>query len=157
MEVLSGWSDGRLLPLAMKWVRLSVLLLMLGSWAGAVSGERGGDAAVGRLRSWCNAGKLLFPNAEEAVGELPSETSLRSSGELLSGFFKLGAEGLENYQLGVVLFHALAGEVIGRFDNRDWLIIDRCGVGTLSSFRSCSSGGGVEWAVLQESCTGFSV
>jgi hypothetical protein len=42
-----------------------------------------------------------------------SETSLWFGGELLRGFFKLGAEGLEDHQLGVVLFYALAREIIG--------------------------------------------
>jgi hypothetical protein len=42
-----------------------------------------------------------------------SETSLRSGGELLCGFFELGAEGLEYHQLGVVLLYAFTREIIG--------------------------------------------
>jgi hypothetical protein len=126
-----------------------LLLLMLVNWAGPGSRKRGsGDAAVRRLGGRRSvAGELSFPGVEKAVGKLPSEASLRSGGKLLSGFFKLGAEGLEDHQLGVVLFHALAREIIGCFDDRDWLLFKaRCGVGTLSSFRSCSGGGGVvEW------------
>jgi hypothetical protein len=38
---------------------------------------------------------------------------LQSGGELLSSFFKLGAEGLEDRQLGVVLLYAFAREIIG--------------------------------------------
>src|SRR6478735_3993086 len=107
----------------MGWVRSSaLLLLMLLGWAGAVRGVRGGDAAVCRLRSRHIAGKLPFPRVKKAVGELLSETSLGSIGKLLGGFLKLGAEGLENHQLGVVLFHALAREFIRRFDDRDWLL-----------------------------------
>jgi hypothetical protein len=65
---------------------------------GPGSGKQGSDAAIYRLGG-CRSrvGELLFLNAKEAIGELPSETLLQSGSELLSGFFKLGAEGLENY------------------------------------------------------------
>jgi hypothetical protein len=115
----------------MRWVGLSVLLLLLTvllmvavGWANVGSGKRdSGDAAVvglGGRRS--GAGELSFPDAEEAVSKLSSETALRSGSELLSRFFKLGAEGLKDHQLGVVLFRVFSREIIGRLDNRDWLL-----------------------------------
>jgi hypothetical protein len=55
----------------------------------------------------------LFPNAKKAVSTLLSETPLRSGSELLGRFFKLGAEGLENHQLGVVFFRVFSREIIG--------------------------------------------
>ena len=79
------------------------------------SGKRGSrDAAVGRLRGQgSRAGELSFLNVKKAVGNLPSETSLRSSSELLGRFFKLGAEGLEDHQLGVVFFRVFSREITG--------------------------------------------
>ncbi|ENH63585.1 hypothetical protein FOC1_g10000015, partial [Fusarium oxysporum f. sp. cubense race 1] len=112
----SGWGDVCLLPLAMRWVGLPVLLLlMMAGWADMGSGKRGGgDAAVGRLRGRrSGAGELSFPNVKEAVSKLPSETPLRSGSELLGRFFKLGAEGLEDHQLGVVFFRVLSREITG--------------------------------------------
>jgi hypothetical protein len=92
-----------------------LLLMMLLSWAGLGSGKRGSsDAAVSRPGSrGSGAGELSSPDAQEAVGKLLSETSLRFRGELLSSFLKLGAEGLEDHQLGVVLFHLLTRELVG--------------------------------------------
>ncbi|KAH7147304.1 hypothetical protein DER46DRAFT_514356 [Fusarium sp. MPI-SDFR-AT-0072] len=107
----------------MRWVRLSglLLLMMLVGWADAVSGKRvSGDAAVGRLggrRS--GAGELSSPNAKEAVGKLPRKMLLQFGGELLSGFFKLRAEGLENLQLGIAILYVFLRKIIGRFNDRD--------------------------------------
>lgn len=79
------------------------------------SGKRhSGDAAVlnfGSRRS--ESGEFSFPDAKEAVSELSSETALRSGSKLLSHFGKLDAEGWEDHQLGVVLFHVFSREVVG--------------------------------------------
>ncbi|ENH63724.1 hypothetical protein FocTR4_00017120, partial [Fusarium oxysporum f. sp. cubense] len=73
-----------------------------------------GYAAVGRLGDGrSGTGELSFPGVEEAVGKLLSETSMRSGGELLCGFFELGAEGLEYHKFGIVLLYAFAREIIG--------------------------------------------
>jgi hypothetical protein len=104
----------------MRWIILSALLLLVGRPATGSRRRSGSNAAVRRLGCGSVAGELPFPGVKEAVGELLSETSLRSCGELLSGFFELGAKGLEDHQLGVVLFNALARKVISRFYNRDW-------------------------------------
>jgi hypothetical protein len=103
---------------------LTMLLRRVGP-AVACNRRRGGsDAAVRGLRGRSVAGELPLPGVKEADGKLLSETLLRSGGELLGGFFKLGAKGLEDHQLGVVFFNALAREVIGRFDDRNWSLFE---------------------------------
>jgi hypothetical protein len=92
--------------MAMRWV-IWLLLLVVGRLATGSRGRggrgRGGtNAAVSWLGCGTLAEELSFPGVKKTVGELLSETSLRSGCELLSGFVKLGTEGLEDRQLGVV-------------------------------------------------------
>ncbi|KAH7180163.1 hypothetical protein DER46DRAFT_491311 [Fusarium sp. MPI-SDFR-AT-0072] len=108
----------------MRWVGLSVLLLLLMvavGWAGVGSGKRdSGDAAVdglGGRRS--GARELSFLDAEEAVSKLSSETALQSGSKLLSRFFKLSAEGLEDHQLSIILFRVFLRKINSRLNNRD--------------------------------------
>jgi hypothetical protein len=91
-----------------------LLLLSVGQTV-MVSGRRGsGHAAVCRLGGHrSGAGELSFPKTEEIIGKLLSEASLRFGDELLGRFFKLGTEGPEHHQLGVVLFRVFSREIVG--------------------------------------------
>src|SRR6478735_8543280 len=99
----------------MRGLLLLTLLLMVSGLVGkgvVCSRRRGHDDAVGRRRSRFGVSKCLIPGVQEAIGKPLDKFPFGSSGELFRCFFKFSVEGLKHLQLGIVLLHTVACELV---------------------------------------------